>query len=353
MPGVIPDTKPPSKLPPELVEYIIEEAWLTCSTAERWELYSNVCRVSPDWHAILLDICLQFVIIDVPADIEGYRKLMPSRMALRDNVQTLGGGAYYSSKPSHLCLTLRNRFKRHVMRDSYGNWSDFYAMIHPFVPNCTSVHIVLADESMFEGSMSKRLFSMLSRIRNTSLYLTWAYYAEGKGTPDILLPAVTYLRIQHYPQCSCRTASEGQHEDNCLSDNLLSRFPNLRHLHLDSPFFLKYLRASPTLETVTLDAPPSRVIATREPMSSLVGWNIGAGLNRGFLKGGATSSRRRILVNTGTKEPMGWSQAQIACDAHGVVLERRCIFEDDPTNDIPDQHGLWKLGYASGFHTRS
>ena len=145
--------------------------------------------------------------------------------------------------------------------------------------------------------------------------------------PLVPMPALSSLRLKHIPACECIPGAMANREDGhcnaCLRSALFDTFPNLRHLHLENPVFLKDLKPPHSIETLTLDAPPLKRIVGREPYSSVIDYNIPAALRRGFMcwpKKGNT--QRKIVVRAGVDTPYGWASAATACAEANIRLEK-------------------------------
>ena len=107
---------------------------------------------------------------------------------------------------------------------------------------------------------------------------------------------------------------------------LLRACPNLHHLHLDTPFFLKLLDVPSTLDTITIEAPPREHIVGWESFSTIMGYNVSAALHRGLLPARFVGHRRTLIVRTGLAEPHGYKPVREACGQYGVVLVKEVVY---------------------------
>ncbi|OCH94872.1 hypothetical protein OBBRIDRAFT_788870 [Obba rivulosa] len=345
--------KLPLRLPVELVELIIEDAWYSTARAsdyfqklsmdgskrwldvctnmgkdvaqfskDRWELHSTLSLVSHQWHEIMHRTSLRHIIIESAIDLLRYNATMhmsPKRMHF------------------HLVISLGFEVLHKAGFPSRHDWTDVFRIILPIVRQCTLSRITFVnhiDTSYdFVGSIFS-LFSQLPLLR--VVHFDWTPSAsqstEFKMPPRLQLPHIVYFRLSHYPACpQLGKCTQDVHEPACISRYLLRGFPKLRQLHLGHPVFLKFLDVPHSLEVLILDVAPN------PPFSSMMGWNIGAALNHGLFKRAEDEQpRRRIVVNTGAEEPTGWLQAQQACSGHEILLQRRCMFrQPDPVPRPP------------------
>jgi len=315
-------------LPFELGEAIVEEAWLGCADSNsRWSLYRALRSVNRMWCDIAVIVCLRHVILECRMDVLWYRKitekhrapLLPGQSQSRYSANAWDG-------PSHLRFVMAEDFRK----DLFVDWSDYFTGLHSLVPRCLSAQILIIEGGLHPNHDKwTALFKFLSKLGSLeSLRLIWprpivptlynAYF------PNIAITSVKRLFLSRSPhRCGCI----GPERQWCLSRNLFAQFPDVVHLHLESPCFLKGLCPHPpSLEVVTLEAPPTQSITGREPFSSIMGYNVAAALNNGFLRQPETTlPQRRIVVNTGPVLPLGWRQAQEACELHGIALHQNCV----------------------------
>lgn len=63
-------------LPFELLETIVEDAWLTCTgSADRWELFDALHRVDPTWAELADVVASRIVLLECSFDIARYNAL--------------------------------------------------------------------------------------------------------------------------------------------------------------------------------------------------------------------------------------------------------------------------------------
>jgi len=228
------------QLPMELVEHIIQEAWRT-SERERWKLYGRLSLVSHQWHALIRETATRHVIVDSPADVYAYEKVI-GRKTLRLTVDR-------DIMHGVLC------HRRIHMAEKY--LAAYFDTVRDFVPLCCSVSLVLGNSDPRgcgpEEVSAKyaQIFRSVSEFRSlTSLVLSWTPNCPSEqGVPNVSLPTVTFLRLQRLP-CYCTECGHDIHTNGpgCLTHGLLRSFPNLRHLHLEYYIFLKSLKLPRTVE---------------------------------------------------------------------------------------------------------
>ncbi|KAH9942101.1 hypothetical protein B0H21DRAFT_525925 [Amylocystis lapponica] len=317
------------RLPPELIEDIVQQAWVTTDAAGRWPLYQAVSCVCQQWLDIMISASLRYIVLENPFDIEMYRKLVSRYSFARTLTQR-----------AHLRIDLDHRMD--LFLHSESRWLSNGALaITQIVPDCKSMHVVLnVPQPLNSRDMAyspyHMLFTLLANFRSLqNLYLFWPFTYIGRcASPPIAIHTVTYLRIHEYPRCTCSPVHTQQHllaqqpgALECFHYYLPTLFPNLRHIHFDKPCILKRLTHPRSLELVTLESPPCHFLPERGYFGSLVGWNIVSALLAGFLRREHKGDpQRAIVINTGVDEPDGWQQALLACRESGVLLERRCIY---------------------------
>ncbi|KAI0937933.1 hypothetical protein AcW1_002386 [Taiwanofungus camphoratus] len=323
----------PQRLPPELVEIVVQHAWLSTDPNNRWQFYRTISLVCQQWLGIISGIALRYPVFEHPSDVKVYCKLTSQWTARRTVGQDADSFARALFQRSHLRVDLTHRMHRFLHPDGWFAYDACVTIAH-IVPDCKSMEVVVNFSPLLNTELSpyRALFNFLSKFRSMhSLYLYWPDIFIGRcPSPSIRLYTVTYLRIHQYPRCTCTPIHEQQcNSGECFHYYLPTLFPNLRHLHFDTPCILKRLTHPPSLQFVTLEAPPKHFLSTRGYFSSLMGWNIVSAVNAGFLKHEHEGLfERKIIVNTGSDEPDGWHQALAACQERDVALERRYMYPD-------------------------
>lgn len=342
----------PRTLPLELSHYIIQDAWLSLVDYEwgdRWELYRDISLVSRTWRDTIASIALRSVMIQTPLDLSIYRLLVKRRWGFDPE----------SKDVERAMPAARDYFQRSELLIVLADWtcpsstgfyfSTDYARIPCYIPACKHVSVIIKELPSNDRFVLpyRPLFEFLTQYTTTrALYLLWTYtHINRYILPTDPMRGVTYLRIHEYPRCVCHNyhyASGHTHDVECFSYHLPSLFPDLTHIHLDTPYILKCLSTPPSVTRLTLEAPPIHYLATIGHFSSLMGWNIVSALALGlFRREDPDAPRKKIVVNAGTKEPTGWTQALAACEAHDLELELRHVYlTPDTISPPPTQPGL-------------
>ncbi|KAI0696867.1 hypothetical protein C8T65DRAFT_29855 [Cerioporus squamosus] len=325
-------------LPVKITEVIIAEAWSQCATtAERWDLYRTLSATHPLMHELVVTVAVRYPCFKFGAfrrDIELYKVALGRAASF---AQARGDTESRDlTSAEHVCIDITlfvlsstlgvfirtGGADERVWRD---RWIEYLSVLQTVVPKCSSLTL-LSARPLHVHAVCLSLRALASFAPLTHLYLD--YDVHGCLRPEALVPisSVRFLRIKHCPTCMC---NHTPHWHVCHPARLLHAFPNVQHLHLDRPVFLKLLDSPHSLHTVTLEAPPVRSIPGMAPFSSLIGYNISAALRRGFLqwpRQERTAPPPTIVVHTGLTEPPGFKLARLACAEHGVTFRRKIVY---------------------------
>ncbi|OJT05621.1 hypothetical protein TRAPUB_3544 [Trametes pubescens] len=330
------------QLPQEVVEEIFVEAWKATSDAlERQDLYASLEAAHPALAEIIERVAVRFVMLEtlgpskrsdgaLYSDILNKIELLQHTAAGGEPPRTVAqrfGGSHVRMDAQRLLLELDQ-----VHRFEYSPTS-----LRPILNIVTSITLYSSTEQRRVGVATEVVYRLLARLPHlTHLHLDFdmdherftlpdGSYHYGGGMP-VPLPSLTFLRTRTCPGCGW--ASMSSHAPECLRAAFAQIFPKLRELQLDTPIFLKYFDAPPTLECVTLNAPPPAKL-----FCSIQGYNVAAGLRRWMeprpeeARGRSRRVRlKKIVVHTGKEEPIGWQQAQEACDRFGVRFVREVLY---------------------------
>ncbi|CDO78117.1 hypothetical protein BN946_scf184684.g1 [Trametes cinnabarina] len=330
----------------ELVHNILQDAWFSMLEREwsdRWAFYRNVFLVSRTWRDDISIVALRYVMIQTAQDFAVYRKLVIRRWGVDPD------------SPDIECVApaARDFFQRSELHVVVSEWTcpsstgfqfaTDYARIPSYIPSCKHISIIIKELPSNDDFIRpyEPLFEFLSPYTSTKeLYLLWTYtHINRYILPSARVCGVTYLRIHEYPRCIChsnRHVAGHKHDGDCLSYHLPTLFPNLKHLHLDTPYILKCLAIPPSVTQLTLEAPQIHHLPSRGHFSSLMGWNIVSALSLGLFKRDSPDApRKKIVVNSGPDEPAGWARALAACEAHDVVLELHRVYPPVDSNTDP------------------
>ncbi|KAH9846415.1 hypothetical protein C2E23DRAFT_852942 [Lenzites betulinus] len=337
---------PSRSLPIELIHCIIHEAWFSLVDDEwgnRWDFYRDLSLVSRSLRDIMASVALRCVMIQTSKDLNNYRLLIKRRWGF--DPHTRDGG-----RVAHIVRGYFERSELHIVVSDWTcpsqtsfHFSTDYASIPRYIPACKRVSVIIKELPSNDRFVLpyRPLFQFLSQYTTTKeLYLLWTYtHINRYILPTDPMHGVTYLRIHEYPRCVCHNynyTSGHSHDHECFSYYLPTLFPDLEHIHLDTPYILKCLSTPKGVTCLTLEAPPIHYLSSIGYFSSLMGWNIVSALSLGlFRRDDPDAPRKKIVVNAGAKEPAGWRQALAACQAHDVELVLRHVYitpTDTPAN---------------------
>ncbi|KAI0756060.1 hypothetical protein C8Q80DRAFT_4772 [Daedaleopsis nitida] len=378
----------PSRLPAKALHAIIEEVWrLPATKHERWDLYLTLAASHPRLRETLVSIASRNIFLRYgPSrkDIELYQ-LVASQVVPDSSTQDTPiatASAPSSDSPSAnwraVLQTAHIDFDfTMLIHDPHGKlarlkaarapggmlthearpitdppvrseevivrterWEsylhDVRAAILPDCP-CPSVTAFCAHKvpHCTACTLLRELAELFPALTHIYLRFDWTHPPDeddGWLLAGGHFPTIRFLRLAVFPECRCTPA--GTHRKGCVSPHLFRLFPNVRHLHLDSPVFLKLLDPPHSLDTVTLEAPPKAYIAGREPFATIMGYNVAAALRRGFLRwsdrGDLHEQQERktktIVVRTGAVDPQGFEAAKAACGEYGIAIEKEVVY---------------------------
>lgn len=342
-------------LPTETLELICENAWRSAdSTRQRELLYRALAASHPHLHRIILRVAIRNALFDSTSSCTFYSTDVAGAAASFAGVKHSTHDSQLLDRlfeRSHICLVAPLKFETgpspHRLGPSIRASID---RLRAVVKDCSSFTLT-SPSSNFPTIYIPTLFACLASFPSLThlqldVHLLISAYDDVYYDTTILiedhLPSVTFLRLREHPRCGCEVLKDmpeaepkplrsDNHQIDCMSVILLEAFPNLRHLHLDHPFFLKDLNVPPTLETLTLEAPPQVVIQGQPPRSFLLGYNISAALKRGLMRSDPQAmeqqTQKTIVVHTGTVEPYSWGSVVSSCAEAGVRLIRHISYE--------------------------
>ncbi|KAI9065723.1 hypothetical protein FKP32DRAFT_1567305 [Trametes sanguinea] len=326
-------------LPVELAHRILHDAWFSLPEKEwtnRWNLYRDFSLVSHSWREVISSVAFRCVMIQCAKDFKIYKKLILERWGTDPN----------SAREERVAPAAHDFFRRSDLHIVFSEWkchgspgitfATDYARIPNYVP--FSKHISVVIKELPSGDLDlhpyRPLFEFLEQYPDTQdVRLQWNYTHINKYLlpPNTEVRGMTYLRLREHPRCVCHNSyhSAGhKHESNCFSYHLPNVFKDLEHLHIDTPYILKCLNIPPGVRQLTLEAPPIYYLPSLGHFSSMMGWNIVSALALGLFKrdDDPKAKRRKIVVNAGPTEPLGWKRVRAACEAHDVDLELRHVY---------------------------
>ncbi|KAI0816966.1 hypothetical protein BC628DRAFT_1097412 [Trametes gibbosa] len=387
-PSVLPRARP---LPIEIVEMILEEAWLSVpllDPAARWVFFRKACLVNHQCHEAILRVAVRHVRVCLRSneDLAGY--LMVGRQSLQRQTRLSGYASFSTSvddrqmenTPStsqaipdqrvlstvfcrsswslyipyspELPISVSRRFfsEQDVLQlDRAGNilragWSpdsiSCLPVLRRIVPDSKRIAIHTRPAAGLSAGLSRIVLGFIASLPSVT-HLDFDTTFEPSDTrgrprdeilfpweripsPLPLLPKVRYLRFKEYPNCTCQKLDLGfgHAESYCFAYQLTSAFPNVVHLHIDTPVILKHVKPPPRMHTLTLEVPRAGHANPTSP-GSIIEYNLAAALNRGLLEAPVAGGRqRKVVFNMSTGDPAGWKHVVAACRQHGVTLVR-------------------------------
>ncbi|KAI1794796.1 hypothetical protein LXA43DRAFT_87400 [Ganoderma leucocontextum] len=325
-------------LPSEIIHDIVREAWLTIVDGDwdlRWDFYHTISVVSRSFSAAMQNAALRAVAIRTPEDLTKYRCLVKRRFGLdpesKDGDERAHPAAIGFFAHSELHIVLADW----ICPGSGFQYRTEYVQIPRYIPVCKYLQVLVKElPSNDQYTLPyKPLFQLLSQYTGTRhMSLHWAYTHSNRYIlPSDPVVGVTYLRMREYPRCVCHNRSQPiyhnypagdarrAHSTECFSFYLPKLFPQLRHLHFDTPFFLKNISTPPSVVLLTIEVPPVHFTRELGRFSSLSPWNIVSALSYGFFRtvrvptsddpdsepDAPPPPRKKIIVNTGSKDPSG------------------------------------------------
>lgn len=346
-------------MPIELLHQIFRDAWALYPVGdakqgwgERWEFYNNVSLTCRGWSAVMAAVALRRITIQCSRDFAFYRRLIIRVLGADPDCKDgdservhPAARAYFTSSTVHIVLT---DIDCNGASGPGYMWRTDYARIPLYVPNCRFIEVItkeLPTDHRYYTLPYHPLFEFLKQYdRTPRVDLAWTYEHNKRYVrPTQLISGVTHLRLHYVPRCVChkiQTSPMGMgpngtliplvlpppaHIADCFSYYLPTLFPDLRHLHIDTPYLLKNLATPRSLLVLTIEAPPIHFLKEEGGYySSLAAWNILSALSAGLLQ---RTEGHTLVVNAGPKEPSNWQRTWAKCKKHGVDLELRSVYE--------------------------
>lgn len=285
-----------SALPYELVEKIILDAW--CSIGDprtRWNFFRVISILSKVWRDVLCDVVLRYAFLESNLDFVMYEKLL----------------SRHDPCARYISIMLNAAVDRQYRVDE----------IAKHVPQARFMCLAItADRRDYFGTILQSLLAKTESL--THLRICWPPLRNSFACPlpSVIIMSVTHLYIARHPSASL--------------GSILASFPNVTHLRLGTPYFLKNLVPyMSTIRVLILDAPPNYSVHTADPQaptlifpSSVPLWNILDALEHGLLKS-TDSNSRRVIMNAGLSDTDELVIEDIAlrCQNHGVAFECRRV----------------------------
>ncbi|OJA12329.1 hypothetical protein AZE42_02772 [Rhizopogon vesiculosus] len=279
-------------LPYELVEKILVDAWCSIGdSSTRWHFFGVVSILSKVWRDVLYDVVLRYAFVESKPDFVMYEKLL----------------SRHDPRARYISIVLDAVDKQFRIDE-----------IAKHVPEARFMCLaIITDRRDYFGTILQSLLAKTESL--THLRICWPPLHNSFACPfsGVLVWSVTHLHIARHPSASL--------------GSILASFPNVTHLRLGTPCFLKNLVPyMSTVRVLILDAPPRYSVYTALPTlifpSSVPLWNILDALEHGLLKS-TDSNPRQIIMNAGRSDTdkLAISDISLSCQNHGVAFECRRI----------------------------
>lgn len=366
-------------LPLELFDDIFTHVWLSfplgvCKSqaqwGDRWKFFDSVAVVSDQWYETITSVALRHITIQCANDFERYRRLSVRRFGLDESCRDGDDERVHPDARSVLQRATLRIALTDVERCGF-EWNTDYKSIPRYIPACKSIEIIVQD---IPCSVLERpapygpIFELLEQYdMASSLRMEWKenWWIKSYVLPKVYAHGVTHLRLANIPRCVC-PGSRGFHVPVAANINLVNvqvlgmvprgvyqangliphslrpkhyetcffhlpeRFPSLRHLHLETPVPLQRLRMPGSLQLLTIEAPPVFYdLEVGEHYSTLVFWNIPAGVKAWMFADDASEGPTKIVVNTGKRKPHYWDMALQSCRKHCIELQCRYVYDQE------------------------
>ena len=312
------------RLPVETLRAIIGHLWRSdATTEERWDLHATFVAAHPFLHEIFVSVAARVVYLTshTEQELELCRRISDHAAAY---VRARGEDPPVSSPPDHLEFDITWVIQADRVEDREERWAICIQNMLPSALHCTSVTVTSAHVVYRDLVRDlPELFPGLTHLY-LDLHRAWTDTGRGHRTPLPVFRSLLFLRVKFFPPCFCWNPGPGTHDEDCLAPALARTCPELRHLHIGTPFFLKAIDIPPTLDALTIEAPPRVRIVGRGPFSTIVGYNVSAAVSSGSLS--SARRRRTVFVRTGREDPDGYESAREVCAQYGVVLLKEVVY---------------------------
>lgn len=278
----------PLSVPDEVVEDIIKTAWSQRHMPHRWQFYRSLLGLRHQWRSIALHVCLRFVVLECPKDIQNYcrlvyeaRKAIPDKDALQ---------AFFS--------------RTHIRADVAA------LNLSPMFPACKSLE--LTGEMSYRPRQPMRTARLDQWLRIPHLksvaFLHSFYYLGANIKQATPPPTLTYI---HY-----HMRKGGHYGPKALPLWLTDSLGNATQLRVNCPQLLTlFVGHAPKLEELILD-----LGSPTDPYDAIV-----AALEAGLLRG----PQKKVTLITGLQEPACYRAVKETCQWLGISLERRLDSQPD------------------------
>lgn len=318
-------------IPPELLEQILSEVWaIPQSSGERAALFKTLCKVNRMWLGLFLRVAMRDVHIPCPLFARDLLRLLPERAASQGEADLFTAEAM--SLVSRLCRSMTF----HVdggSPDATGEASIKLYSQTDAAP--TAISTVLYMVSTFD---------YLPHLRHVALkYTDWGYDdLFDQLRLAIFPPQVTHLTLDYaftapalVPLAVYLKTLYTRHPSPHFS------IPGVRHLAVSgvpAEFVADMLQICPALETLEMANPARlyvlaplpksvRTVVLRVPgivldREQIHWWMLTAAMEGKLFH---PEAHGRIVVRSGTPDPVAWTETKRFCRRFGVDL----VYERD------------------------
>lgn len=317
-------------LPDDIVEDILTDVWLRQDIGDRWQFYRAMLAVCRQWRCVMLLLRFQFVIVEDKRDCNSYRRLFLSFFPQTGVVDPEEDEPYLAA------------FSRTHIR-APSELLDHLS----FVLNCVSIEVIIGSEDSqsldFSGAPLPAHLSYpwtrFPHLRSLSLlYLPNTYeprrwFTRSPAPQPRTTPSITHLHLHS------STALTGQHATPLK--RLSRSYPNITHLRLSAPIPLfHFSKLWKDLEMIEIDVPPER--AYREghfQHCHIAPFMCVFAIKSGLFPPLQPPEReeedeprrhrrmRRLVVNAGVDEPIGWNNLAAVCREYEIELVRKVEYD--------------------------
>ncbi|OJT09626.1 hypothetical protein TRAPUB_13879 [Trametes pubescens] len=318
-------------IPPELLEQILSEVWaIPQSSRERATLFKTLCKVNRMWLGLFLRVAMRDVHIPCPLFARDLLRLLPERAASQGEADLFTAEAM--SLVSRLCRSMTF----HVDGGSLDPTGEASIKLYSQTDAApTAISTVLYMVSTFD---------YLPQLRHVALkYTDWGYddlfdqlrlaifppqathlTLDYTFSAPALVPLAVYLKTlytrhpsPHFSIPTVRHLAVSGVPAEFVAD-MLQICPGLETLEMANPARLYVLAPLPeSVRTVVLRVPG--VALDREQIHW---WMLTAAMEGKLFH---PDARGRIVVRSGTPDPVAWTETKRFCRRFGVDL----VYERD------------------------
>ncbi|KAI0820836.1 hypothetical protein BC628DRAFT_1412936 [Trametes gibbosa] len=322
-------------IPPELLEQILFEAWAVPQTPhERASLFKTLCKVNRMWLGLFLRVAMRDVHIPCPLFARDLLRLLPERAASQ------GDADLFTAEAMALVSKLCRSMTFHIDGGATAGGSTSEPAIKLYSQTDaapTAISTVLYMVSTFD---------YLPNLRRVVLeYTDWGYDDLFDQLRLAIFPAqVTHLAL-HYAFRAPALVPLAVYLKALYTRHPQAHFaiPTVRHLEVSgvpAEFVADMLQICPGLETLEMASPARLYVLAPLPASvrtvvlrvagrtldreQMQWWMLTAAMEAKLFDPAAGG---RIVVRSGTPDPVAWTETKRFCGRFGVEL----VYEREET----------------------